>query len=261
MDHYRRKSQTSRLYGDIGGINKLVRDKNIGIIKMEVCRNTKPNKSFLKHVRKICNDKNIVLIFDECTTGFRQSLGGLHKEVGINPDIAIFGKALGNGFAITALIGKREIMEYSNETFISSTFWTERIGPTAALATIKFMEQKRTWKKIKKIGEKIQFNWKKIAENNKMNIKINGIPSLTNFTFQSLNHQSYKTLITQEMLLNNILATNAVYPSIVHTDRILNLYFSKLNNIFNLIKKCEDGLDVNKFLKSKESIKEFRRLN
>ena len=123
------------------------------------------------------------------------------------------------------------------------------------------MEQKRTWKKIKKIGEKIQFNWKKIAENNKMNIKINGIPSLTNFTFQSLNHQSYKTLITQEMLLNNILATNAVYPSIVHTDRILNLYFSKLNNIFNLIKKCEDGLDVNKFLKSKESIKEFRRLN
>ena len=89
---------------------------------MEVCRNTKPNKSFLKHVRKICNDKNIVLIFDECTTGFRQSLGGLHKEVGINPDIAIFGKALGNGFAITALIGKREIMEYSNETFISSTF-------------------------------------------------------------------------------------------------------------------------------------------
>ena len=249
------------IYGDIGGINKLVRDKNIGIIKMEVCRNTKPNKSFLKHVRKICNDKNIVLIFDECTTGFRQSLGGLHKEVGINPDIAIFGKALGNGFAITALIGKREIMEYSNETFISSTFWTERIGPTAALATIKFMEQKRTWKKIKKIGEKIQFNWKKIAENNKMNIKINGIPSLTNFTFQSLNHQSYKTLITQEMLLNNILATNAVYPSIVHTDRILNLYFSKLNNIFNLIKKCEDGLDVNKFLKSKESIKEFRRLN
>ena len=93
----------------------------------------------------------------------------------------------------------------------------------------------------------------KIAENNKMNIKINGIPSLTNFTFQSLNHQSYKTLITQEMLLNNILATNAVYPSIVHTDRILNLYFSKLNNIFNLIKKCEDGLDVNKFLKSKRA--------
>ncbi len=249
------------IYGDIKGINKLVRDKNIGTIKMEVCRNTKPNKSFLKHVRNICNDKNIVLIFDECTTGFRQSLGGLHKDVGINPDIAIFGKALGNGFAITALIGKREIMEYSNETFISSTFWTERIGPTAALATIKFMEQKKTWKKIKKIGEKIQFNWKKIAENNKMNIKINGIPSLTNFTFQSLNHQSYKTLITQEMLLNNILATNAVYPSIAHSDNTLDLYFNKLNNIFELIKKCEDGLDVNKFLKSKESIKEFRRLN
>ena len=228
---------------------------------MEVCRNTKPNKSFLKHVRKICSEKNIVLIFDECTTGFRQTLGGLHKDVGINPDIAIFGKALGNGFAITALIGKREIMEYSNESFISSTFWTERIGPTAALATIKFMEKNKTWNNIKRIGEKIQVNWQKIAKRNNLDIKINGIPSLTNFIFQSPKHQSYKTLITQEMLLNNILATNAVYPSIAHNKKVLDLYFRRLNDVFGLIKKCEDGFDVNKFLKSRESIKEFRRLN
>ena len=249
------------VYGDIKGINKLVREKNIGTIKMEVCRNTKPNKSFLKHVRKICSEKNIVLIFDECTTGFRQTLGGLHKDVGINPDIAIFGKALGNGFAITALIGKREIMEYSNESFISSTFWTERIGPTAALATIKFMEKNKTWNNIKRIGEKIQVNWQKIAKRNNLDIKINGIPSLTNFIFQSPKHQSYKTLITQEMLLNNILATNAVYPSIAHNKKVLDLYFRRLNDVFGLIKKCEDGFDVNKFLKSRESIKEFRRLN
>ena len=152
-------------------------------------------------------------------------------------------------------------MEYSNESFISSTFWTERIGPTAALATIKFMEKNKTWKNIKKIGEKIQINWQKIAKRNNLDIKINGIPSLTNFIFQSPKHQSYKTLITQEMLLNNILATNAVYPSIAHNKKILDLYFRKLNDIFVLIKKCEDGFDVNKVFKSRESIKEFRRLN
>ena len=117
---------------------------------MEVCRNTEPNKSFLKHIRKICTEKKIVLIFDECTTGFRQSLGGLHKDIGITPDIAIFGKALGNGYAITAIIGKKEVMENYKESFISSTFWTERVGPTAALATINFMEKNKTWKKIKK---------------------------------------------------------------------------------------------------------------
>ena len=249
------------IYGDVKGINKLIREKNIGVIKMEVCRNTEPNKSFLKHIRQICNKKKIVLIFDECTTGFRQSLGGLHKDVGINPDIAIFGKALGNGYAITAIIGKKEVMENAKESFISSTFWTERVGPTAALATINFMEKNKTWKKITKIGKKIQKNWKNLANDNGLKIKINGIPSLTNFVFQSTKHQGYKTLITQEMLINNILATNAVYPCINHDDKTLDLYFNKLNETFKLIKKCEDGYDLNKFLRSKESMKEFRRLN
>ena len=120
---------------------------------MEVCRNTEPNKKFLKNVRKICNEKKIILIFDECTTGFRQTLGGLHKDVGVNPDIAIFGKALGNGYAITAIIGKRDVMDYAQESFISSTFWTERIGSAAALATIDFMEKNKSWKNVKAIGE------------------------------------------------------------------------------------------------------------
>ena len=126
-------------------------------------------------------------------------------SLGIYPDIAIFGKALGNGYAITAIIGKKEIMEASQKSFISSTFWTERIGPTAALATIQYMEKNQTWKEIKKIGSNIQKNWIRLAKKNKLNIKINGIPSLTNFVFQYPDHKSYKTLITQEMLLSNIL--------------------------------------------------------
>ena len=249
------------IYGDILGFDKVIKKNNIGVVKMEVCRNTEPNKKFLKHIRKICSAKKIVLIFDECTTGFRQSFGGMHKEVGIIPDMAIFGKALGNGYAITAVIGKREVMEYSQNSFISSTFWTERIGPTAALATINFMEKNKTWVKIKKIGEKIQKNWKNIAKSNKLKIKVNGIPSLTNFIFHSLKHQSYKTLITQEMMLKNILATNTVYPCIEHSDKILNFYFENLDKVFKLIKNCEDGYDISKYLKSKDSIKEFRRLN
>jgi len=248
-------------YGDLTQLKKLILNKNIGTIKMEVCRNTAPDKKFLKEVRKICNKKKIILIFDECTTGFRQTLGGLHKEVGIEPDMAIFGKALGNGYAITAIIGKEEIMDYAQDTFISSTFWTERIGPTAAIATIDFMKKNQSWRIVKKIGEKIQKKWMQIASNNKVKININGIPSLTNFTFSNINHQKYKTLITQEMLLKNILATTAVYPCINHSDKIINTYSEILNDIFKIIKKCEDGHDINKFLKSKDSMKEFKRIN
>ena len=70
----------------------------------------KNQKNFLKQIRNITEKKNIVLIFDECTSGFRETNGGLHKKYKIYPDIAVFGKALGNGIPITAVLGKKEIM-------------------------------------------------------------------------------------------------------------------------------------------------------
>ena len=248
-------------YGNIAELEKIVKNENIGVIKMEVCRNTLPNINFLKRVRKLANENNIVLIFDECTTGFRQSLGGLHKTVNVIPDIAIFGKALGNGYAITAIVGKKSIMENSQKSFISSTFWTERIGPTAALKTIEIMKEKRTWTTITSIGEKIQARWKELAEFSNLKIKVYGIPSLANFVFLGDNNQSYKTLITQEMLKNNFLASNSVYCCIKHNNIILDKYFDKLKNVFKMIKSCEEGSDITKYLKSKISVKDFRRLN
>ena len=127
---------------------------------MEVSRNQGPDNNFLQQVRKLCNKNNIILIFDECTSGFRQTYGGLHKFYKVEPDMAMFGKALGNGYAITAVIGKDEIMSEAQESFISSTFWTERVGPTAALATLKEMKRTRSWKKITNLGNYLIKGWK-----------------------------------------------------------------------------------------------------
>ena len=96
------------------------------------------------------------MIFDECTTGFRQTFGGLHKDVGVNPDIAIFGKALGNGYAINAVVGSKKVMMKAQDSFMSSTFWTERIGSVAALETLKEMEKLKSWNLITKKGIKVQ---------------------------------------------------------------------------------------------------------
>ena len=248
-------------YGKFEQLNQIVKNNNIGVIKMEVCRNTIPDINFLKRVRKLASKNKIVLIFDECTTGFRQSYGGLYKTTGVEPDMVIFGKAMGNGYAITAVLGKKEIMEYSQKTFISSTFWTERIGPTAALKTIDVMKEEKSWIKIKKIGKKIQSGWKQISKGNNVKININGIPSLTNFSFQSKNNQIYKTLITQEMLKNNILASNSVYCCTQHNDNIIDKYFNSLDKVFKMIKSCEDGSEIDKYLRTKISIKGFQRLN
>ena len=229
---------------------------------MEVCRNTEPNISFLKKVRKLASRNNIVLIFDECTTGFRGNFGGLHKKINIHPDISIFGKTLGNGYAITSIVGKKEIMEHANNSFISSTFWTERIGPTAGLKTIKVMKEIKSWQIINKVGNKIRKRWRQLFKHYNLKVSINGIPSLLNFVFESKDHQAYKTLITQEMLKKNFLTTNTVYPCTKHSDGIIDSYFNNLEKILKIISYCEnDGQDINKYLDNEISKKDFYRYN
>ncbi len=249
-------------YNNIDQLKKLIYEKNIGVIKMEVSRSTQPNIKFLKKVRDIATKKNIVLIFDECTSGFRQCFGGLHKLININPDMAIFGKALGNGYAITAILGKESVMDSAKKSFISSTFWTERIGPVAALKTLEIMEREKSWKRISYLGEKVFLIWKKLSKKHSLKINISGLPSLAKFSFDSENSLAYKTFITQEMLKHKFLAADGVYLSTSHNEKILKKYSEYLDEIFYKISKCENGnLNISNILKHPISYITFKRLN
>ena len=249
-------------YNDFNGLKKLIKKyPEIGIIKMEVIRNEPPKNDFLKKVRNLADKKNIVLIFDECTSGFRECLGGIQKKYRVDPDIMMLGKALGNGYAITAVLGKKKIMSSISKTFISSTFWTESIGPTAAIETLKIMEKEKTWKYISNIGIYIRKKWRQIANKQKIKIKILGIPSLSTFIFQSKYHQEYKTYITQEMLKKGFLATTTIYVSVSHTKSIIDKYLMHLEKVFKVISKCEKGDDIYKYLTNKVSETDFGRLN
>ena len=199
--------------------------------------------------------------WDECTSGFRQTFGGLHKLYGVEPDMSMFGKALGNGYAITGTIGRREIMEAAQSTFISSTFWTERIGPTAALATLKVMEQVQSWDIITQTGLNIRKGWQQLADKHALKIDHWGLPALTGFTFQSQNALAYKTLITQEMLSKGYLAGNSVYVCIDHTPEVVIAFVNALDPIFALVKECEAGRDVMTLLKGPVCHGGFKRLN
>ena len=227
-------------YNNLVQLKKLISKKNIGIIKMEVARNEEPKNNFLKEVRKLCDKKNIILIFDECTSGFRKTFGGLHKYYKVIPDIAIFGKALGNGYAINAIIGKKNIMDSAKSTFISSTFWTERIGSVAGLKTLEIMKKTKSWENISKTGRYIKKNWREISSSTGINIKIMGIDALPNFNFQHKNHLYFKTFLSQEMLKNKILAGNSVYVSTSHNKKNLDKYFLTLEKVFKKVKNCID---------------------
>lgn len=248
-------------YNNYAELEALVNNHDIGVIKMEVVRNMGPEDNFLHKVRKLATDRGIVLIFDECTSGFRETFGGLHKKYGVEPDMAMFGKALGNGYGITATIGRREIMEAAQTTFISSTFWTERIGPTAALKTLEVMERVKSWETITQTGLNIRERWQKLADKHGLGMSHWGLPALTGFTFLSDNALAYKTLITQEMLAKGYLASNSVYVSTEHTQAVVDGYFDALDPLFAIIKECEEGRDIMGLLKGPVCHGGFKRLN
>ena len=248
-------------YNNFDKLEELVKTKNIGVIKMEVYRNKEPENNFLHRVRKLANEHNIVLVFDECTSGFRKNFGGLHKLYDVEPDVAMFGKALGNGYAVTAVLGKREVMQAAEKSFISSTFWTERIGSSAALATLKAMDKEKSWEKITSMGEEINKEWIKLSQEYELPITISGLAALTTFTFKSKNALAYKTLITQEMLKKGYLAATAVYVCTAHTPEIIKTYLENLKPLFQTIKECEEGRDIMTLLEGPIAHSGFKRLN
>ena len=185
----------------------------------------------------------------------------LHLKFKVNPDIAIFGKALGNGYAITSIIGKRNIMETAQKSFISSTFWTERIGPAAAIETLNQMKKLKSWKIIDSNGKYIIKNWQKLAKNYGFQIEVKGLPAICSFIFKSNNNDKYKALITQELLKKGFLASNSVYSSISHKRSIVDNYFEELDKVFQKIQYCENGYNINKYLKFKIPQRKFERIN
>ncbi|EBA13976.1 aminotransferase class III-fold pyridoxal phosphate-dependent enzyme [Roseobacter sp. CCS2] len=232
------------MYNDFAALEELVATGKIGVIKMEVVRNAEPQDDFLHKVRALADANGIVLVFDECTSGFRETFGGLHKKYGVEPDIAVFGKTLGNGYAITAVVGRRAVMEAAQSTFISSTFWTERIGSVAALKTLEIMEREESWMQITDIGNDYRSRLRQVAASHNVDVVISGLPALTTWSVTGDNPAGYKTLVTQEMLKRGFLAPPAFYASLAHTPEVLDLTFAALDDAMALVSKCQTGRET-----------------
>jgi glutamate-1-semialdehyde 2,1-aminomutase len=249
-------------YNDFAALEAIVAKGDIGVIKMEVVRNFGPEDNFLQKVRKLASDSGIVLIFDECTSGFRETNGGIYKKYGVEPDLIMYGKTIANGYALTAVVGRRAVMEAAQKTFISSTFWTERIGPTAALKAIEVMERLQSWDIITSYGLEVRSGWQRLADKHVLKIQLNGIPSLSTYAFQSEAHLKYKTFVTQEMLKKGILASTLFYASTAHSKETFERYFNELDQVFHTLAKCDKGeLSIDELLKGPVCHGGFKRLN
>jgi glutamate-1-semialdehyde 2,1-aminomutase len=209
--------------------------ERLGTIIMEPMRGTAPAPGFLEGVRAIATKLGAVLIFDEVTSGFRVNNGGIHLTMGVEPDLAVFGKALGNGFPISAVIGRRDVMDHAQESFISSTMWTERIGPVAALATLEKIVREDVPAHLTAYGERINAGWRELSGRHGLSIHISGIPPLTHIAFETPLAAEAQTLYTQEMLAKGYLLGASIYTSLAYSDEIIDEFIADSDGVFALI--------------------------
>src|SRR4030066_1029783 len=249
-------------YNDTMGFLDLIdKHKNsIGVIVLESIRNYQPEREFVDTIRQVTIDLGAVLVFDEITAGWRLNMGGAHLLLKVEPDIAVFGKAISNGFPQGVVVGKRYVMESAQDSFISSTYWTERIGPTASIATIKKMNEKNVPDHLIKVGQKIQDGWKSSAAKHQLRIKVAGIYPLGHFAFEYENPLVLKTLFTQVMLDRGFLATNGFYASYAHKDEHVKMYLEAADDAFLFISNAIEEGNPKKYLKGPVCHSGFKRL-
>ena len=217
-------------FNKIEQLEKILEENDIGVVVVEPMRHEYPNIGFLKTIRDICDEKGIVLIFDLITIGWRSHI------TNIIPDIIVYAKGISNGYPMGVILGKKEIMEATNETFISSTYWTERIGPVAALATIRKMLEKGVIEYINDIGIRIGMGWRDLAMKYDLDIVVLPPLALITFKFNYDNAKELEVIFKKEMLKRGYIAGLGVYVSYAHTIELVDEYLKNVDEVFEVIK-------------------------
>jgi len=220
-------------YGDKEAFDKIIAEygDRLACVIMEPCRNNMPPEGWLEYIRDEVHRVGGLLIFDEITIGWRLNFGGSHLQFGVNPDMALFAKAMGNGHPIAAVIGTKEAMDGAHTSFISSTYWTEGVGPTAALATIEKMEKTKVWEYVANIGNTVKKDWADAAARHGVEITTPGFPCLAHFGFKE-NGLEMKTLFTVLMLKQGFMANTGMYPTLAHNEEVLKIHREALDKVF-----------------------------
>ena len=250
-------------YNHLEELEKIVVENKdqIGVIVMEPIRDNHPKPGFMESVRAIAEEMDAVFIVDEISAGFRITTGGAHLIVHqVTPDIAVFSKALGNGYPIAAIIGKGDVMQAAQKTFISSTYWTDRIGPVAALAMIKKHKAMNVADHLIRRGEQVQKGWQKLADKHRLPMNVGGLEPMSHFSFEMEDAQIIKAYFIQLMLDQGFLASNLYYAMYAHTEDHVKSYLEAVDKSFEEIARSIKRNDIDEKLIGKPSSVGFKRL-
>ncbi len=204
----------------------------LAAIVMEPTRNHAPEPGFLEGVRELADGCGARLIFDEITIGWKLCLGGAHLKYGIEPDLAVFAKTLGNGHPISAVVGRADTMQAAQETFISSALWTEAVGPAAGVATVKKMMRVDVPAHIGQIGLRIREGLAVISERHQVALRTSGPDQMFYYHFDHDQAATLQTLWTVRMLSHGFLVSGSCYPMLSHVQRHVDEFLGACDEVF-----------------------------
>lgn len=248
-------------YGDLIALRAIAAEHSgdLACVVMEPVRSREPEPGFLEAVREITMQAGAVLVYDEVSSGLRCNTGGIHLRYGVVPDVAVFAKAIANGYPMAAVIGTAPVMEAAQRSFVSSTNWTERIGPTAAIATLRKHLANDVGGRLVAVGSAVQQGWRQAAATADLGVTVSGIPPLSHIEF-SADPMPLGTLFTQLMLDRGFLASRSFYPSFAHTDDQVRCYLDAVGEVFTLLAKAHTEGSVSSQLRGPVAQSGFGRL-
>ena len=233
---------------------------DLAAIVMEPTRHADPAPGFLEGVRERATRAGAKLIFDEISIGWRLCLGGAHLKFGVTPDLALFAKAISNGFAMGAVIGNAETMSAAQGSFISSAYWTEGIGPAAALAAVTKMRRLDVPAHLAKIGGALREGWQKLGEKKDVPVTIGGRPEMALIGFDHADANALMTLFTTRMLDHGFLAAGAFNATMAHEPRHVEQSLEAAAIVFDEIHEAIDHGDVQRRIGNQPKHTMFTRL-
>lgn len=231
-------------YNDIESLAQLFRDypDKIAAVILEPMNVAEPLPGFLEEVKELAHKHGALLIFDETVTGFRFDVGGAQKYFGVTPDLATFGKGLANGYPISVVAGRADVMQLMEEVFFSFTFGGETLSLAAALATMQKLEREPVTAALYAQGEKIITNLQAQIKREGAEdfLSVAGNPTWSFFLMKDAGTYSQwqiKTLFLQEMFARGILTLGTHNMSYSHTNSDLDQLFNAYSEVIPLLVK------------------------
>lgn len=229
-------------YNDIESLAKLFREypDQIAAVILEPMNVVEPLPGFLESVKELVHKHGALLIFDETVTGFRYAVGGAQQHFGVTPDLATFGKGLANGYPVSAVAGRADVMKLMEEVFFSFTFGGEALSLAAALATMKKLEREPVTEWLYEQGKKILTKLDSlISEADAADfLSVAGNPSWSFLLIKDTDKYSQwqiKTLLLQEMFARGILTIGTHNMSYSHSDGDLVRLFSAYGEVIPML--------------------------